>query len=303
MKRRLPGLVAILGVCAVTTVGAAPVVQPSQAGWSAARLPVQTADGLRMTYVELGEDPATAQGMPVILLHGYTDNSRSWSLVAPDLAAALPGRRIVALDLRGHGGSQAPACCYGPDSMAHDIGGVMDSLGIRQADLVGHSMGSIAAAVLAASQPQRVNRLLLISSATALPAAASEWLWDNVPALTAPIDPDSQFMRDWFSNPNPVDDDFLTRERTEAAQVPLPVWNGVLLGLSATDWAPLAGRITAPTTIFWGDKDALFDAAAQDRLRAALPRADFHQFPGLGHNFFWEQPASAARLIATTLNH
>ena len=46
--------------------------------------------------------------------------------------------------------------------------------------------------------------------------------------LVAPIDPNSQFMKDWYTNPNPVDDDYITRERAESAEVPLHVWRGVL---------------------------------------------------------------------------
>lgn len=290
------GLAILAGAAA-----AAPLPIPTQDGWDAARRPVETADGLRLTYVELGEAPETAQGLPVILIHGYTDNSRSWSLPAADLARALPGRRIIAIDLPGHGGSEAPACCYAPLDLAHALAGLMDALAIPKADLVGHSLGSMTAATLAASQPQRVNRLVLLSSATAVPKASLDWLWQNVPGLSAPIDPESQFMRDWFSNPNPVDDSFLTRERGEGARVPLQVWTGVLLGLTAMDLAPLEARITAPTRIFWGEKDPLFDAASQERLRAALPDARFHAMKGLGHNFFWEQPGPAAALIAAAL--
>lgn len=280
---------------------AAPLPIPSQDGWDAARRSVKTAEGLRLTYVELGEAPETARGLPVILIHGYTDTSRSWSLPAADLALALPGRRLIAIDLPGHGGSDAPPCCYGPLDLAHALAGLMDGLGIAKADLIGHSLGSMTAATLAASQPERVNRLVLVSSATTVPAPALDWLWQNVPALPTPIDPDSAFMRDWFSNPTPVNEDFLSRERAGGAAVPRHVWTGVLLGLSGMDLAPLERRITAPTDIFWGEKDALFDAATQERLRAALPRARFHEMKGLGHNFFWEQPGPAAALFAAAL--
>ena len=295
------GIALILALVA-GTASAAPVAIPSQDGWNAARIPAGTADGLRLTYVELGEDPASARGVPVILLHGYTDNSRSWSLPAAALAAALPGRRILAPDLPGHGGSEAPACCYAPLDLAHHVAALMDALGIEEADLVGHSLGSMTAATLAASQPGRVRRLVLVSSATAMPAAASEWLWRNVPGLTAPVDPESAFMRDWFSNPNPVDEDFLARERAEGAAVPPHVWTGVLEGLTITDWSSFATRIAAPAAILWGDRDGLFDEAAQDRLRAALPDAAFHRMHGMGHNAFWEDPATAAGLIAPALN-
>lgn len=271
---------------------AAPSV-PSQADWDAARQKVTTADGLTLAYVELGK----GDGVPLILLHGYTDNSRSWSLVAPYLG----DRRILALDLRGHGASDAPACCYGIDTLAHDLGAFMDAMGIEKADLVGHSLGSITVGVFAALHPERVNKLVLVSSALVAPAGARDWLWENVPKLQHPIDPMSQFMLDWYYNPNPVDEDFITRERAESAARPQQVWLGVLEGLTLLDWTPLAQRISVPTLILWGDQDGFFGAAEQDALKQAIPAARFEAFAGYGHNMFWEVPERAGEVIAAFL--
>jgi len=267
---------------------------PTQDGWDAARQKVTTADGVTLAYVEL----AKGEGTPLILLHGYTDNSRSWSLVAPFLG----DRRILALDLRGHGASDAPACCYGIDTLAHDLGAFMDALGIQKADLVGHSLGSITVGVFAALYPERVNKLVLVSSALVVPAGARDWLWENVTKLQYPIDPNSQFMLDWYYNPNPVDAAFLDRERAESAARPQQVWIGVLTGLSLLDWTPLAAQIKAPTLILWGDQDGFFGATEEDALRKAIPAARFETFAGYGHNMFWEVPEQAGRMIAAFLD-
>lgn len=268
---------------------------PDQAGWAAARKSVTTADGLTMTYVEAGP----ADGMPVILLHGYTDNSRSWSLLAP----LLTGHRLIMLDLRGHGGTAAPVCCYGPDSLAHDVAGFMDAMGIAQADIIGHSMGSITGAVLAAYYPERVNRLVLISTAINVPAGPSDWLWTNVSALPDTIDPNSQFMLDWYYNPNPVPADFIDRERAESAATPKAAWMGVLQGLTAMDLSKVAPMVKAKTLILWGDQDGLFDAAAQEAVKAAYPKADYVAYPGFGHNMFWEVPEQVAAKIMPFLGN
>jgi pimeloyl-ACP methyl ester carboxylesterase len=183
---------------------------------------------VRLAYVELG----TGEGTPLLLLHGYTDNSRIWSLPAPYLG----DRPVYALDLRGHGASEAPTCCYGLDALAHDVVGFMDAKGIEGADLVGHSLGSTTAALVAATEPERVNKLVLISSATRTPQGSGDWLREDVLALEHPIDPDSQFMLDWYWNPTPVDEDFLTRERTDSAATPQQVWEGVLIALTVTEW-------------------------------------------------------------------
>ncbi|MDQ1847078.1 alpha/beta hydrolase [Gemmobacter fulvus] len=281
------GLLAL--VLALATPAGADTPVPSQAEWDAARKTVTTADGQQLSYVEMGR----AEGQPVLLLHGYTDNSRSWSLLAPHLA----GRRLIALDLRGHGGSAAPACCYGIDSLAQDVDGFLAALNIDKADVIGHSLGSMTAATLAAYHPARVDQLVLVSTAASVPKAGSDWLWDNVPKLSHPIDPNSEFMLAWYWNPTPVAEDFLSRERAESAAVPAQVWMGVLKALTLTDWSPLAPRITAPTLVLWGDQDSLFDAASQTRVKELLPTARHETFTGLGHNFFWEQPEAAAQMI------
>lgn len=271
-------------------LAAGPAAVPSQAAWDAARQPLALRDGPVLAYVEAGDpmDP------PVLLVHGYTDNSRSWSLLMPH----LPGFRLIALDLRGHGGSEAPACCYGLDTLARDLEAALDALGIERARVVGHSLGAMAAAVLAATAPERVERLVLISAALAADAGPGSWLWENIRPLRPPLDPDSAFLADWYWNPTPVDGDFLARERAESAAVPGHVWQGVLEGLAIADWGPLAPAITQPALILWGSEDGLFGAEDQARLRAALPGAAFEPFEGRGHNMFWEVPEAVGATLA-----
>ena len=155
---------------------------PSQDEWTDRKQSVTLESGLALSYVEMGP----AEGQPILLLHGYTDNSRSWSLLAPHLGQ----RRLIALDLRGHGASDAPACCYGVDMLAHDVNGFMDALEIETADVVGHSLGSMAAATLAAFHPDKVDELVLISTAASVPSEASTW-------LQAPMSKVRQLRRRW----------------------------------------------------------------------------------------------------------
>jgi pimeloyl-ACP methyl ester carboxylesterase len=284
---------AVVVAISATSAMADVLPTPSQADWDQYRGPAYLENGITLSFVTFGD----TDGVPVILLHGYTDNSRSWSLVGPSLEQF----HVQALDLRGHGSSQIVACCYGLDTLAHDVVEFMDHIGVEKAHVVGHSLGAMTAGVLAATYPERVDRLVLISGALSMPPDAGAWLWDNVPALEHPVDPDSQFMLDWYWNPNPVDEEFLTRERAESAARPPEVWMGVLRALSMTDWSGLAPRITAPTLILWGDQDGLFGAEAQKALVAALPGARFETFAGFGHNMFWEVPEQAGAMIADFL--
>lgn len=267
---------------------------PNQAEWADAKKTVKLPNGLSVAYVEMGN----SEGKPTLLIHGYTDNSRSWSLMAP----YLKDRRLIAVDLRGHGRSDAPNCCYAYSDFADDAALFLDTIGVAKADVIGHSLGSLTGQLLAAQHPDKVDRLVLISSTTAIGSGPGSWLWDNIMPLKPPIDPDGQFMKDWYANPNPVDEDFLTRERSESAATPIQVWHGVLWGTATGDLTPVAPLVKAPVLVVWGDKDPLFDLSHQEKLEKAYPDAEFETFQGAGHNMLWEFPEETARVISSFLD-
>lgn len=111
-------------------------------------------DGVAIAFTDEGAGPAT------LLIHGFASNHRvnwvstSWTR---DLVAA--GRRVVALDNRGHGESGKPLNpeAYHPILMAEDARRVLDHLGIERADVIGYSMGARIAAFLALAHPERVR--------------------------------------------------------------------------------------------------------------------------------------------------
>ncbi len=292
MKRMILPAIAALVAASFALPGGARAEEipiPTQAEWVNAKKSIKLANGITLAYVEMGD----TQGPPTLLIHGYTDNSRSWSLIAP----YLKGRRLLAIDLRGHGKSDAPACCYAYTDLADDASLFLDAMSIAEADVIGHSLGSLAAQLLAAQHPDKVGDLVLISSTTGFGDGPGSWLWDNVTALKAPIDPNSQFMKDWYANINPVDEDFLTRERTESAATPLHVWTGVLWATAVNDLTLIAPLVKSPILVLWGEKDGLFDLSDQEKLEKAYPNARFEVFAGAGHNMFWEFPKDAATII------
>lgn len=279
---------------AASTARAAEIAIPTQAQWADAKKKVELPNGISLAYVEMGD----SEGKPTLLIHGYTDNSRSWSLLAP----YLKGRHIFAIDLRGHGKSSAPECCYSYTDFADDAYLFLKAVGVDKADVVGHSLGSLTGQLLAAQHPEAVNKLVLISSTTKVGGGPGTWLWDNIMPLSPPIDPNGKFMMDWYWNPNPVDQDYIARERAESAAVPIHVWKGVLWGTLLNDLTLAEPLIKAPVLILWGDQDQLFDAAHQDGLKKAFPKAEYETFAGAGHNMFWEFPEKAGGLIETFLD-
>lgn len=118
----------------------------------------ESADGLRIAYYEWGE----GTGVPVVLQHGFSASALSnWELTGVVAALVEAGRRVVAVDARGHGASDKPydPAFYGEQKMADDISALLTLIGAEQVDLVGYSMGGIVALIVAANDA-RIRRLI-----------------------------------------------------------------------------------------------------------------------------------------------
>ena len=111
-------------------------------------------------------------GPKLLALHGWLDNAASFSPLLPHLAAF----DVVALDLPGHGGSahRMPGYDYAFVDWIHDALDALDALGWSHANLLGHSMGGVIATMVAASVPERVERLALIEALGPIAGKADE---------------------------------------------------------------------------------------------------------------------------------
>ncbi|NQD78874.1 alpha/beta fold hydrolase [Pseudomonas sp. CrR14] len=142
---------------------------------------------LRLPHIELAAQVyGPEQGIPVIALHGWLDNAASFARLAPKLS----GLRIVALDFAGHGHSdhRAPGAGYALWDYVHDVLLVAEQFGWQRFSLLGHSMGAIVSLLLAATFPERVQRLALIDGLippTAEADAAVTTLADSLRAQLA----------------------------------------------------------------------------------------------------------------------
>lgn len=284
-----------LAAAALLASGAAAAGPIDQAGWNARKQSVRLASGVTLAYVELG-DP---KGEPLLLLHGYTDTSRSWTPVAPWLLR----HRLLIPDQRGHGASDAPACCYSASVFAEDARLFLDAMKVEKAAVAGHSLGSMVAMTLAAEHPERVSKLALIGSTALVPVRRGDWLWTNAHALKAPLDPSSDFLREWHpaNQPTPVDGAFAEAATAEILAVPLHVWRGVMRELADVPVGRHAADIRAPALILSGGKDPLFPPEHHSALAKAIPHAEARVFPELGHNLIWERPAEIGPLLARFL--
>ena len=222
-------------------------------------------DAERLAYVDMGRP----DGTPVVLIHGYTDNARDWVPLIPYLSKSL---RLIVVDIRGHGRSGKPECCYTRVDFAYDLKLLLDALHIERADIVGHSLGSIIAQTFAEVWPERTRQVVLISSsgghkAGSPPPPPKFDYAAAIRTLKEPIDPESPFMIEWWASPTPVDADFLRRQRRDAAAIPLGVWLAVLdQALIDTDLQRTLPRLEAPTLLIWGEKDPLMEEEVRQTL-------------------------------------
>jgi len=145
-------LVVLIGVNALVIDGETKSAEVTEPGGRIVSLP-----GGDMEVVEKGPH----DGSPIVLIHCFTCAINWWDGVIPRLDR---DHRVIAIDLLGHGGSEKPSSGYSIENQADLIAGVLGRLGVRDAEVVGHSLGGPVSIALAEQSPQLVNRLVTIDS-------------------------------------------------------------------------------------------------------------------------------------------
>jgi non-heme chloroperoxidase len=254
---------------------------------------VALSTGVTLPYAEQG-DPT---GVPVVLLHGYTDSWRSWEPVLPYLPDSI---HAFAPTQRGHADADRPEAGYRPQDFAADVAAFMDALEFDTAIIVGTSMGSIVAQRFAIDYRERTLGLMLAAAATSWRTPAVLDLWDMVSALDDPIDPGfvREFQESTLAQPVPLA--FIDTVVKESLKVPARVWRAALReGHLEADVAGELKAITAPTLIVSGQHDAVHPRGEREALVGAIIGARPIVYPNAGHALHWEEPEHfAADLVA-----
>jgi non-heme chloroperoxidase len=245
--------------------------------------------GVRLPYVEHG----SSTGLPVVFLHGYSDSWRSYEPVLPELPDFV---RAFALTLRGHGDADRPVTGYRPEDLASDVAEFMTAVGVRQAVIVGHSMGSAVAQRLAVDHPGRILGLVLVGARTR---------WDTHPgvlelgdyvcsSMTDPVDPAfvANFQQSTLVQPVPMP--YFDAVVQESLKLPASIWKAVFVEciLQANHSSRLA-EIDVPTLILCGAHDE-FAADDQAVLAAAIRDSRLEIYSHSGHAIHWEEPGRFA---------
>lgn len=268
----------------------------------------QTQFTLRLRGVELAFTDR-AQGPPVLLVHGFGQNSYAWR----GIVDALPGRRVLTVDLKGFGQSDKPRDgLYSAEDQARLILELISDLDLRDLTLAGHSFGGgvclQVAADLCADQPECLRGLVLVDSA-ALPQRLPYFLWLLRPrglgeALVhlAPLRlAASVALRLACRQPFAYAPESAS---AYASTVALPGGREAMLATARQmvprDVESLTARyaaITVPTLLIWGRQDPIVPLNVGQRLVDCLPSARLHVLDSCGHCPHEEHPEQTAGLI------
>jgi 3-oxoadipate enol-lactonase/4-carboxymuconolactone decarboxylase len=229
---------------------------------------------------------------PVLLLHSIGTSLHVWD---PQAAALARRYRVIRPDLRGHGASGVPDFPYSMAQMAADQVALLDALGIKQAHVVGLSIGGCIAMRMAADAPDRVASLVALDTALEFPPFD---LWQE--RIDAVLEKGTvalveAVMPRWVANPALPSSQGLRRMLLNTDRVGYAAAAAALRDARATD---VAGRIAVPTTVVVGERDIPSPPDVAKRIADGIPGARFVVIPGAAHvpTLEFPEPVNAALL-------
>jgi pimeloyl-ACP methyl ester carboxylesterase len=267
--------------------------------------------GHRVYYRTVGSGP------PVVLIHGMVNSSRHWEDVALRLADRYT---VIAPDLIGHGDSATPRGDYSLGAHAASIRDMLTSIGVERATFVGHSLGGGVAMQFFWQFPQRVERLVLVSSgglgqqvspllrSAALPGASALLSLAAHPRLLDGLRAVGTRLRDRDVGIG-VQLQAIARalrplERPGAREAFLQTLRAVIdirgQRVSAEDRLYLLGNV--PTLVVWGERDHTIPIEHGQAAHAAIPGSRFATLPRAAHFPHLEDPEGLAAVLADFLD-
>ena len=236
-----------------------------------------TINGVELFYEVVGE------GQPLVLLHSSVGHGGYWAQQVPAFAAHY---QVIVLDTRGHGRSSFADMPYSYALLASDVIGLLDHLGIEQANVVGWSDGGTTTLELAIHHPERVRKAVIYAATYDL----------------------SGFLPDALSHPRVLA--YIAQAARDYQQLsPVPEhWEALLSRLSEM-WArepaytPEQLRaITTPILILDGEEEEAVNLEHTRQMAELIPTATLVLLPGTGHFAPFEQPARFTQIVLDFLD-
>ena len=265
---------------------------------------VQLSSGISLNVEEAGSGP------PVVLLHGFTGSAAGWGTFRDELTPAF---RTIAVDIVGHGQSDAPADvgAYAMSRVVDDLVEAVAAVGVERAHWLGYSMGGRTALHVAATHPEAVRSLVLIGASPGL-ATEEERMARRASdaALCRRIEEDGleAFIDYWESIPLFASQRTLpatVRERIRAGRAANRAVGLInsLRGMGTGEQEPLHDRLSAltvPALLLAGELDTKYVEIGEG-MAVAMPAARFVRVPGAGHAAHIENPGFCAAEVRAAL--
>lgn len=240
-------------------------------------------NGLKLNYWEEGSGPKT-----LLFIHGFTGNVEEWYF---QFEFFKKDYKVIAIDLRGHGFSEISQENFGIGDLSSDINRFLEKKGISEIILIGHSMGGMVAQHFALNHPDKVEKLVLVS--------------------TTPGGPPRKIPESYIDHIRSVDISKLITEMSRFASIPLEkiaperrefykkiqkwsverrgkgiskdVYISYLEKSSNFDLRDKLCEIKVPTLILCGEKDQLIGNKRSNLLKERIPNSDLVIFSECGH--------------------
>jgi pyruvate dehydrogenase E2 component (dihydrolipoamide acetyltransferase) len=250
------------------------------------------AGGRRLRVLDIGQGEAA----PIVLVHGFGADLNAWMFNQPVLAER---RRVVAIDLPGHGGSVKQVGAGDAETFAAAVSDALAALGIGRFHLVGHSMGGAVALMLAGQMPERVASLTLLAPAGLGPEVNGAFI-DGF-ARVARRREAQELLAVLVHDPSLISramiEETLRYKRLDGVPAALDTIARAWFpdGRQALDLRPVLAALTVPVQIVWGRDDRIIPVAQAEALAGRMP---VHILAEVGHIPQMEKAGEVNRLIA-----
>ena len=245
--------------------------------------------GLSVRIAELTPSATSTAGAktPIVLLHPWGFNMSIWSDIAPGLAET---RRVVLVDLPGHGKSDKSHTALPMARLAAAVVDAMDAAGLSTADVAGNSLGGATAVAVAEAAPDRVRRLVLIGAPGGAPLPVP--LHRLVRGMATPREVASLSDDAWWVGltiAERSDRPLARRLRADAVALrsaaEFPAWCRASIEVlrSVMAYAPKLERIQAPALVVYGGSDWVITDDSTTAMAERLPKGKRTVLDGCGH--------------------
>ena len=265
-----------------------------------------TVEGRPVNVIDLGDGPA------IVFVHGLSGSWPNWLEQLPVFAR---GHRVIAMDLPGFGHSPMPRERITISTYARILDGLLETLGVTAATLVGNSMGGFVSAELAIAYPQRVERLVLVSAAGISTyrhrdVERIEPYLRRVAPMVAAYTGWTAARSDWVARRPGLRNLTLGLVTRHPSRLPAPLAAeqlrgagkpGFMQALRANIDYPVKERlpeIACPTLIVWGGEDRVIPVRDASVFEELIPNSRKMIFDGTGHMPMLERPAAFNALLS-----